>query len=143
MSIVYRSLVNSAERFVPARLRPIWEHPAGPKTIHFWAPLGKWALVVAGLADAARPAEKLSLNQSLALTATGLIWSRYSLVIIPKNWSLFAVNMFVAATGISQLYRIWEYRSTAPTGPVIEPVAVAVVEDAHHLPGIKPGHGKH
>ena len=25
--------------------------PAGPKTIHFWAPAWKWSLVFAGLAD--------------------------------------------------------------------------------------------
>lgn len=37
----------------------------------------------------------------------GLIWSRYSLVIIPKNWNLFAVNFFVGSAGASQLYRIW------------------------------------
>ncbi|KAG0273012.1 Mitochondrial pyruvate carrier 2, partial [Linnemannia gamsii] len=44
------------------------------------------------------------------LAATGLIWSRYSLVIIPKNYSLFTVNIFVAATGLTQLYRIFDYR---------------------------------
>ncbi|MGH0144654.1 UNVERIFIED_CONTAM: hypothetical protein FKN15_003984 [Acipenser sinensis] len=37
----------------------------------------------------------------------GLVWSRYSLVIIPKNWSLFAVNFFLGCAGGSQLYRIW------------------------------------
>lgn len=41
--------------------------------------------------------------------STGLIWSRYSLVIIPKNWSLFAVNFFVGCAGGSQLFRIWRY----------------------------------
>ncbi|KAJ1517367.1 Mitochondrial pyruvate carrier 2, partial [Coelomomyces lativittatus] len=41
-----------------------WNHPAGPKTIHFWAPAAKWALVIAGLGDLKRPAEKLSLSQS-------------------------------------------------------------------------------
>ncbi|KAF8975409.1 Mitochondrial pyruvate carrier 2, partial [Entomortierella lignicola] len=44
------------------------------------------------------------------LAATGLIWSRYSLVIIPKNYSLFTVNVFVAATGLTQLARIFNYR---------------------------------
>jgi hypothetical protein len=41
------------------------------------------------------------------LAATGLIWSRYSLVIIPKNYSLLTVNMFVAGTGLMQLSRIF------------------------------------
>lgn len=65
--------------------------------------------MIAGLADISRPAERLSLTQSTALAATGLIWSRYSLVIIPKNYNLFGVNVFVAATGLYQLYRIYKY----------------------------------
>lgn len=40
----------------------------------------------------------LQRNSShLNLLATGFIWSKYSLVIIPKNWSLFAVNFFVGS----------------------------------------------
>ncbi|GAV07462.1 hypothetical protein RvY_17292 [Ramazzottius varieornatus] len=141
MSLIYRGLVSSAEKFVPQSLRPLWEHPAGPKTIHFWAPLGKWALVIAGLADAARPAEKLSFNQSLALALTGTIWSRYALVIIPKNWSLFGVNMFVAATGFSQLYRIWQYRQgldkNDPTGKTLVATNVSIPDSKGH--GSTPG----
>jgi len=62
-------------------------------------------LVIAGIGDLTRPADKLSVGQSGALSATGLIWSRYSLVIIPKNWSLFSVNVFVAATALYQFTR--------------------------------------
>lgn len=46
------------------------------RTIFFWAPMAKWALVIAGLKDLQRPADKLSLNQNLALAATGFIWVR-------------------------------------------------------------------
>ena len=76
----------------------------------------KWALVAAGVSDLQRPAEKLSVSQNLgafsllimssvsrkpfndriqprlALAATGTIWVRYSLVIIPINYSLAAVS---------------------------------------------------
>lgn len=62
-------------------------------------------LVIASIGDLTRPAEKLSISQSSALAATGVIWARYSLVIIPKNWSLFSVNVFVGATNIYQLSR--------------------------------------
>lgn len=48
------------------------------------------------------------MPQNLALTATGLIWVRYSFVITPVNYSLAAVNCFVAGTGITSLYRAWE-----------------------------------
>ena len=36
----------------------------GPKTVHFWAPMFKWGLVIAGLADINRPVEKVSIFQS-------------------------------------------------------------------------------
>ncbi|XP_023691889.1 mitochondrial pyruvate carrier 2-like [Paramormyrops kingsleyae] len=106
----YHRILDRIEHVLPAKLRPIYNHPAGPKTVFFWAPVFKWGLVLAGLADLTRPAEKLSTSQSAVLTATGLIWSRYSLVIIPKNWNLFAVNFFVGAAGSSQLFRIWKYK---------------------------------
>ncbi|XP_027879724.1 mitochondrial pyruvate carrier 2b [Xiphophorus couchianus] len=106
----YHRILDRIEHILPAKLRPLYNHPAGPKTVFFWAPMFKWGLVMAGLADMTRPAEKLSPSQSGVLTATGLIWSRYSLVIIPKNWNLFAVNFFVGSAGASQLYRIWNYK---------------------------------
>lgn len=106
----YHRILDRIEHMLPAKLRPLYNHPAGPKTVFFWAPMFKWGLVIAGLADMTRPAEKLSTSQSAVLTATGLIWSRYSLVIIPKNWNLFCVNFFVGSAGASQLYRIWRYQ---------------------------------
>ena len=42
MSLVYRALVGMGDKVVPARLRPLWQHPAGPKTVFFWAPAFKW-----------------------------------------------------------------------------------------------------
>ncbi|XP_077293913.1 mitochondrial pyruvate carrier 2-like [Arctopsyche grandis] len=109
MSAIYRAVIKAADPAVPQALRPFWQHPAGPKTIFFWAPAFKWGLVIAGIGDLQRPAEKLSLSQSGSLAATGLIWSRYSLVIVPKNYSLFAVNVFVAATQCYQFYRAIAY----------------------------------
>jgi hypothetical protein len=38
------------------------------------------------IADFARPPEALSLTQSAALTATGAIWTRWCLIIKPKNY---------------------------------------------------------
>ncbi|KAG6813693.1 Mitochondrial pyruvate carrier 2 [Tricholoma furcatifolium] len=89
-------------------------HPAGPKTVFFWAPLMKWCLVAAGLKDLSRPADKLSASQNLALAATGFIWVRYSFVITPVNYSLAAVNFFVGASGLTQLGRIAHYRMNNP-----------------------------
>ncbi|KXN73392.1 UPF0041-domain-containing protein [Conidiobolus coronatus NRRL 28638] len=90
-----------------SKFQQFLNHPAGPKTVHFWAPAMKWGLVFAGLGDLSRPVEKISVSQTTALAATGLIWSRYSLVITPVNYSLFAVNLFVAGTNCFQLFRVF------------------------------------
>lgn len=74
----------------------------------------KWCLVAAGLKDLNRPAEKLSVSQNTALTLTGFIWVRYSLVITPVNYSLAAVNFFVGLSGLTQLGRLAHYRYTHP-----------------------------
>lgn len=98
------------DKFVPAKFQPAWNHPAGPKTIFFWAPAVKWGLVIAGLGDLARPVDKVSISQSSALLATGVVWARYSLVVIPKNWSLCAVNVFVASSALYQVVRGARYQ---------------------------------
>eukprot|EP00897_Mesotaenium_endlicherianum_P007659 jgi/Mesen1/6921/ME000358S06246 len=91
------SFASSAKAF--------WNHPAGPKTIHFWAPTFKWGISIANIADFQKPPEKVSYPQQIAVTATGIIWSRYSTVITPKNYNLLAVNIFMAGTGMYQLSR--------------------------------------
>ncbi|EED19213.1 UPF0041 domain protein [Talaromyces stipitatus ATCC 10500] len=88
----------------------LWNSPVGVKTVHFWAPVMKWSLVIAGISDLARPAEKLSLTQNLALMATGSIWTRWCFVITPKNMLLAAVNFFLACTGLAQVTRIFLWR---------------------------------
>ncbi|KAJ2450255.1 Mitochondrial pyruvate carrier subunit [Coemansia sp. RSA 2336] len=83
-----------------------WNSPVGPKTIHFWAPAMKWGLVIAGLGDLARPVDQISVKQQLSLAATGLIWTRWSTIITPKNYSLATVNFFVGCTAAYQLARV-------------------------------------
>ncbi|CAG9765162.1 unnamed protein product [Ceutorhynchus assimilis] len=118
MSRIYTKSMAVLDKFVPQKLQPVWQHPAGPKTIFFWAPMFKWGLVIAGIADLKRPAENISPPQTMALAATGVIWSRYSLVIIPKNYNLFSVNVFVAITQLYQLYKAISYqRSLASKRP--------------------------
>jgi len=108
-----------------SRWQAFMNAPAGPKTVFFWAPLMKWCLVAAGVKDLSRPADKLSVSQNLALMGTGVIWVRYSFVIIPVNYSLAAVNFFVGMSGASQLYRIWDYRRKNPNAPVPAPAPAA------------------
>lgn len=83
-----------------------WKSEKGPKTVHFWAPMMKWALVLAGISDFYRPVESLSVTQNAALTTTGMIWTRWCLIIKPKNYFLAAVNFFLGVVGVVQLTRI-------------------------------------
>ena len=45
----------------------------------------QWGITVANISDFKRPPELLSYPQQLAVTATGLIWTRYSTVINPVS----------------------------------------------------------
>ncbi|KAJ7967764.1 Mitochondrial pyruvate carrier [Quillaja saponaria] len=85
------------------------EPPAGPKTIwlysnsrfvevHFWAPTFKWSISIANIVDFAKPPEKISYPQQIAVTWSGVIWSRYSTVITPENWNLLSVSVAMAGT---------------------------------------------
>lgn len=53
----------------------------------------------------------------LALATTGLIWARYSTQIVPINYNLMAVNMFVGASGIYQLARIYTHSRNSSVPP--------------------------
>ncbi|RCN29930.1 hypothetical protein ANCCAN_24309 [Ancylostoma caninum] len=121
--ILYRTLCGIGDRVVypllPGFAKSAWNHPAGPKTVFFWAPTIKWGLVIAGIADLARPANKLSVSQNSALMFTGATWARYSFVIIPVNYYLASVNIFLFTTGFVQLCRIANYRRNEPQRKMI------------------------
>lgn len=90
----------------------------GPKTVHFWAPVFKWSLVIAGLNDIQRPVEKISGTQQIALFFTGVIWTRWAgFVIKPRNALLASVNFFLGGVAGYQLYRIVDYRVAAGDSP--------------------------
>ncbi|PBC26345.1 Brain protein [Apis cerana cerana] len=101
----YQQLMIKIASVFPSRFAPIFLHPAGPTTVFFWAPTFKWGLVIAGIGDLRRPPETISLSQTASLMVTGAIWSRYSLVITPKNYNLFSVNAFVCCTGTYSFMR--------------------------------------
>ncbi|XP_068336835.1 mitochondrial pyruvate carrier 4-like isoform X4 [Pyrus communis] len=68
-----------------SKLQAFWNHPAGPKTT--------------------TPPEKLSYPQQSVLACSGLIWTRYGTVIIPKNWNFVSVNFALSVTAMYQLSR--------------------------------------
>ncbi|PYH46039.1 mitochondrial pyruvate carrier family protein [Aspergillus saccharolyticus JOP 1030-1] len=110
----------------------LWNSPVGVKTVHFWAPVMKWALVIAGISDFSRPAEKLSLTQNGALMATGAIWTRWCMIITPKNYLLAAVNFFLGIVGVVQVSRIVSYRRSldGSTTEAVKDLEKEVVDDA-------------
>ncbi|KAF2883372.1 hypothetical protein ILUMI_22785 [Ignelater luminosus] len=112
MTLLYRRSIAALDKLVPPKLQPLWNHAAGPKTVFFWAPIVKWGLVIAGIGDLSRPADQLSIRQSGSIAVTGYIWGRYCLVIIPKNYPLCAVNLFIGITQTVQLFRAIRYQQT-------------------------------
>jgi len=106
----YWRTMAKLDKYVPSKLLFVWNHAAGPKTVFFWSPVVKGGVVLAGIGDLQRPAEKISIPQTAALACTGLIWSRNCVVIIPKNYALMVVNIFVAVTGFYQVGRGLKYQ---------------------------------
>lgn len=83
----------------------------------------KWALVIAGINDFQRPVEKLSGTQQIALFCTGAIWTRWCLIIKPKNYFLASVNFFLGTVAGYQLTRIYGYQRSlghSPSQSVLE-----------------------
>ena len=73
--------------------------------VFFWAPTFKWMITFSNIGDLNKPAEKISPNQQIAIFATGVIWTRYSFVVVPVNYNLAIVNVFMGASAGYQLYR--------------------------------------
>jgi hypothetical protein len=77
----------------------------------------KWSLVLAGINDIQRPVEKLSSTQQIALFATGAIWTRWCLIIKPKNYFLASVNFFLGSVAGYQLVRLYNYQISMGNSP--------------------------
>lgn len=72
----------------------------------------KWGLVIAGINDIQRPVEKISGTQQIALFATGAIWTRWCMIIKPKNFLLASVNFFLGTVAGYQLSRVYRHQKT-------------------------------
>lgn len=94
------------QKILSKKQAQLWNHPAGPKTVHFWCPCVKMVLTLVGAADFFRPANKISLRQNASLGVTGCIWARYCLVINPINYFLCVVNAGLGIVGMIQVGRI-------------------------------------
>ncbi|KAL9089214.1 MAG: hypothetical protein Q9159_002685 [Coniocarpon cinnabarinum] len=122
-------------------LMRLWKSPVGPRTVHFWAPITKWGVVLAGVTDMFRPPETLSLQQNLALMATGAIWTRWCFVIRPKNPFLATVNFFLFCNGATQVTRVLRWRSQQDSASLGTEIQSAAKEEGNIIKGVvqKPG----
>jgi len=108
-----------------------WNSKVGPKTVHFWAPIMKLSIVLAGVADFYRPPEALSLTQNLALLSTGAIWTRWCFIIKPQNIFLATINFGLMCVGATQVARITMYNQSLKKDGIKEAAKeeVQVAED--------------
>ena len=88
---------------MPNIIKNTFSHPAGPMTIFFWAPTSKWLISINNLVDLKKDTNKMSFAQQGALTLTGMIWTRYGMVVNPVNYNLSLVN---AVLGVSSGYHL-------------------------------------
>lgn len=90
----------------------------------------QWGLVLAGAADFARPADQLSLSQNAALTATGLIWTRWCFIIKPRNLFLASVNFLLFCVGATQTTRVLLHNASKKNDTAIEAAKKEAGKDA-------------
>lgn len=116
-SITKKNMASTAGN--ASRFSRILNSETGPKTVHFWAPVFKWSLVIAGFNDMQRPVEKISGTQQAALFATGAIWTRWAgFVVKPRNFLLASVNFFLGGVAGYQLLRIANWRKSQGDSPM-------------------------
>eukprot|EP00033_Pygsuia_biforma_P003051 GCRY01003353.1.p1 GENE.GCRY01003353.1~~GCRY01003353.1.p1 ORF type:complete len:128 (+),score=0.76 GCRY01003353.1:163-546(+) len=114
--------------------KALWESEVGVKTIHFWAPMMKWGMAIAGFSDLTRPVDKLSISQSCSLMATGGVWTRFCFTIQPRNWSLIACNVFLCAAGSSQVFRKLKYDWDTKKHSLVQAGPKAEIIDSNNQP---------
>ena len=82
---IVTALVGSKARLKSAlsgtALGALATSPAGPFTVHFWAPMSKWLISGASFLELDRPTDTISLPQYTALTLTGFFFTRYATLV--------------------------------------------------------------
>ncbi|XP_021860731.1 mitochondrial pyruvate carrier 1-like [Spinacia oleracea] len=72
--------------------RAFFNSHVGPKTTHFWRPVGNWGFVVAGLVDMNKPLEKILGNMSTAMCLFSALFMRFEWMVQPRNYLLLACH---------------------------------------------------
>ena len=100
---------------VGSRARAFWNSETGPKTSHFWGPVANWGFVLAGLADASKPPEKINPKMTSVLCVYSLLFMRFAWRVQPRNYILLAChacNEVVQANNL-RMHMQWRYSRVA------------------------------
>jgi mitochondrial pyruvate carrier 1 len=79
------------------------------KSTHFWGPFLNWSIPVAALYDGLikrTSPDKISPRMTLAMCIYSAVFMRFSLVVMPKNYLLFACH---ATNEVAQLLQAYRY----------------------------------
>lgn len=66
---------------------------------------------MASIDEYRRPLDRVSCRQTATLAATGLIWTRYCLVIRPINYSLAICNFMLGVANSAQCVRAYRFQN--------------------------------
>lgn len=86
--------------------------PIGPKTVHFWGPAANWGLVLAGILDSNKPAEKISKNMTFVLFFYSCFFMRFSYMVKPRNWLLFSCHFCNCLAQLNLLKKRYAYEAS-------------------------------
>ena len=64
--------------------------PVGPRTTHFWGPMGNWGLVIAALLDSRKAPENISGTMTLVMIGYACMFMRFAVRVAPKNYMMLA-----------------------------------------------------
>ncbi len=80
--------------------------PTGVKTVHFWGPVANSGLVVAAVMDMSKPPEMISGRMTGVLFFYSMLFSRFAIMVQPRNYLLFACHATNVAVQGYQLSRV-------------------------------------
>ena len=105
-------------------IKALINSPVGPKTIQFWAPAANWCLVLAAIADANKPAERISPGMTTTLFFYSGFFMRFAWRVQLRNLLLFSCHFSNASMQLYLLMRrkAWEAEQKAKETNLI-PVA--------------------
>ncbi|KAJ1939184.1 pyruvate transporter mpc1 [Kickxella alabastrina] len=76
---------------------------------HFWGPVANWGIPLSAIADFNSSPEKISGKMTTALTFYSLLFMRFSWMVSPRNYLLFACHATNEVAQLVQLSRYIDY----------------------------------